>query len=428
MRSLVSRVTGIRPSRVVTGVLVAALLVGLALAIAQDQETLRVRSTVAVTEPTFPAYLARLLGDPLTEGDAYVVHTDGVAAFPAMLAAIDAARTRISLETYIFSNDDTGQQFATALARAARRGVKVKVVLDSVGASEISGVGEQLERAGVQVGWYNKVVGYSLEEANYRTHRKALIIDGAVAFVGGMGLADQWARDVEGEPRWRDTQIELRGPVVDNVEAAFNQNWIETVGLAEPEVQATTGSAHGSGRSIVVWSSSQGGTNALKLLYLLAIASARKTIDIQSPYVVTDESTLWSLQEARKRGVRIRILMEGDITDAKPVKFAGRAAYETLLASGIELYEYQPAMMHAKAMMVDGLMTIVGSANFDNRSLELNDELNVVGFDASLASRLTADFERDITRSTRIDRERWHARPIHIRAREKGWSLFGEIF
>jgi cardiolipin synthase len=144
--------------------------------------------------------------------------------------------------------------------------------------------------------------------------------------------------------------------------------------------------------------------------------------------VVTDESTLWSLQEARKRGVRIRILMEGDITDAKPVKFAGRAAYGTLLASGIELYEYQPAMMHAKAMMVDGLMTIVGSANFDNRSLELNDELNVVAFDASLAGRLTADFERDITRSTRIDPERWGSRPIHIRAREKGWSLFGEIF
>ena len=418
----------IRPGRVATGVIVAVVLVGVGLMIAQDQETLRVRSTLAATEPAFPAYLARLLGDPMTEGDAYVVHTDGVAAFPAMLAAIDAARTRISLETYIFANDDTGQKFATALERAARRGVKVKVVLDSVGASEIAGIGEQLERAGVQVGWYNRVVGFSLEEANYRTHRKALVVDGAVAFVGGMGLADQWARDVEGEPRWRDTQIELRGPIVDNVEAAFNQNWIETVGLAEPEVQATTGRAHGTGRSIVVWSSSEGGMNGLKLLYLLAIASARKTIDIQSPYVVTDESTLWSLQEARKRGVRVRILMEGDVTDAKPVKFAGRAGYDTLLASDIELFEYQPSMMHAKAMMVDGLMTIVGSANFDNRSLELNDELNVVAFDTALAERLTADFERDITRSTRIDPEAWRSRPLHIRAREKGWSLFGEIF
>jgi cardiolipin synthase len=163
-------------------------------------------------------------------------------------------------------------------------------------------------------------------------------------------------------------------------------------------------------------------------MYLLSLASARTSIDIQSPYLITDESTDWSLAEARRRGVRVRLLVEGDITDAKPVKFAGRAAYERFLERGIEVYEYQPAMMHTKAMIVDGILSVVGSANFDNRSFELNDELNVVVFDRTIADRLATDFEHDLTQSKKLDLEQWRSRPLHIRAREKVWSLFGEVF
>jgi len=166
----------------------------------------------------------------------------------------------------------------------------------------------------------------------------------------------------------------------------------------------------------------------MKRLYLLALAAARSTIEIQSPYLITDESTDWSLSDARHRGVRVRLLVEGDVTDAKPVKFAGRAAYERFLEQGIEIYEYQPAMMHTKAMIVDGVLSIVGSANFDNRSLELNDELNVAVFDRTVASRLLADFETDLTKSRKLDLESWRSRPFHIRGREKFWSLFGEVF
>jgi cardiolipin synthase len=166
----------------------------------------------------------------------------------------------------------------------------------------------------------------------------------------------------------------------------------------------------------------------MKLLYLLSIAAARKSLDIQSPYLITDESTQWSLAEARRRGVRVRLLVEGDITDAKPVKFAGRATYERLMAQGIEIYEYQPAMMHTKAMMVDGVLSIVGSANLDNRSLELNDELNVAVFDRDLTQRLLADFETDLKNSKRLDLEEWRSRPLHIRGREQLWSYFGEVF
>ena len=237
---------------------------------------------------------------------------------------------------------------------------------------------------------------------NYRSHRKALVVDGQVAFVGGMGIADQWLHDTTRFPRWRDTQIELHGPAVGDVEAAFNQNWILTGGVVDPEVPPEGPPPKGPARSIVVWSSPQGGANELKLLYLLALAAAREQVDIQSPYLITDESSQWSLQEARQRGVRIRMLVEGDKTDAKTVKYASRADYEHLLEMGIEIAEYQPTMMHTKAMTVDGRLSIVGSANFDNRSLELNDELNVAVFDAALAARLRADFERDLQQSKKL--------------------------
>jgi cardiolipin synthase len=283
----------------------------------------------------------------------------------------------------------------------------------------------RLEKAGCRIGWFNPVGHF--EEMNYRTHRKSLIVDGDVAFIGGMGVADHWGGATPDGPMWRDTQIEVRGPAAIYVESAFNENWIETGGVVEPDL-LTHAEAAGDARSIVVWSSPEGGTNGLKLLYLLAIASARQTIDVQSPYLITDESTMWSLAEARRRGVRVRMLTEGDITDAKPVKFASRALYGDLMSMGIQVYEYQPAMMHVKAMVVDGVLSVVGSANFDNRSLELNDELNIALFDRRVAARLTASFEQDLQQSTRLTLDAWRKRPVHIRAREKAWSLFGELF
>ena len=414
---------------VLIGILVGVLVVGLGLVIAQDQETLRVRTSLAAEDPRFPTYLARLLGSPLTRGDSYFVYTDGDRAFPAMLDAITKARHRISFEAYIFDAGDVPDQFVAAFESAARRGVAVRLVLDAVGGQKIDPKNiERLERAGCKIGWFNKVSGYTLEELNYRTHRKSLVIDGDIAFVGGIGIADQWARDSEKEKKWRDTNVEIRGPAAVNVEASFNENWIETGGVVDPDLLPHDDEPAGPASSIVVWSSPEGGANSLKLLYLLSLAAARRTLDIQSPYLITDESTRWSISEARKRGVRVRLLVEGDITDAKPVKFAGREDYQRMLEEGVEIYEYQPAMMHTKALIVDGVLSIVGSANFDNRSLELNDELNIAVFDRALASRLLEDFERDAKNSMKLDLEEWRSRPLHIRGREKLWSFFGELF
>ena len=418
-----------KPRNLIIGIVIGMVIVGMGLVIAQDQETLRVKTPLAATDDRFPGYLAKLAGHALSSGDRYTVLTNGDAAFPEMLAAIAAAKHRVAFEGYIYNSaDDVARQFTDAFVTAAQRGVEVRLVFDAFGAKVSDEDVSRLENAGCRIGWFNEVRGSSIEEVNYRTHRKALIVDGDVAFVGGIGIADQWARDTEKERKWRDTHVKVVGPAATDIEAAFNENWIETGGVVEPDVIPHDPNPRGPARSIVVWSSPEGGTNALKLIYLLSLAAARETIDIQSPYLITDESTAWSLAEARRRGVRVRMLVEGDITDAKPVKFAGRAQYGKLMQQGIEIYEYQPTMMHTKAVVIDGLVSIAGSANFDNRSFELNDELNVVVFERGFARRLLDDFERDLRHSKRLDLESWRSRPLHIRAREKTWSLFGEVF
>ena len=418
-----------KPRNLLIGIAIAVMVVAGALLIAQDQETLRVRTSLAAADARFPEYLARLLGAPLTSGDAYTVHTDGDQAFPAMLEAIAQARHRISFETYVYNPGEVADQFTAAFEAAARRGVEVRLVLDSIGAGKLEEDHiARLEAAGCKIAWFNKVSGFSIEEANYRTHRKSLVVDGDTAFVGGIGISDQWARDLEKDPKWRDTMIEVRGPAAVYIEGSFNENWIESGEIVEPDLLPHDDQPAGTARSIVVWSGPEGGASGMKLLYLLAMASARKTLDIQTPYLVTDESTEWSLTDAARRGVRVRLLLEGDITDAKPVKFAGRDAYERLMEHGIEIYEYQPAMMHAKVLVVDGVLSVFGSANLDNRSLELNDELNVAVFEPSLAARLLEDFERDLKKTKKIDLESWRSRPIHIRGREQLWSFFGEVF
>jgi cardiolipin synthase len=418
-----------RHHRVLAAVVLVLIVVAVILAFAQDRQTLRVRTSLAMDDPRFPQYLADLLGHRLTSADSYVVHTNGDDALPAMLKAIEGARERISLETYNFEEGEIASRFSDALARAAERGVKVQMVLDAVGSKKMSVQDiDRLEGAGCHIGWVNPLFSYSFAEANYRTHRKALVIDGRVAFVGGMGIGDHYWKDTKSYPRWRDTHVELRGPAVTDVEASFNQNWILTGGVVEPVVRPTEASPAGRASSIVVWSSRQGGFNEMKLLFLMAIAAARHTIDIESPYLITDESSEWSLHEARRRGVRIRFLVDGDKTDARTVKFASRGQYGRLLADGIEIAEYQPTMMHAKVAMIDGIFSIVGSANFDNRSLEMNDELSVAVFDPTLNARLESDFEKDLTVSKKIDLESWRLRSAPERARDWLWSYFGEVF
>jgi cardiolipin synthase len=346
-----------------------------------------------------------------------------------MLDAIGKARRRISFETYIYKDGEIASQFTQAFEAAARRGVRVQLVIDAVGGQ---GIGDEnarrLESAGCRVVRFNTPRWYSLEELNYRTHRKILVVDGEIAFTGGAGIDDQWKGNAQDPEHWRDTMVQIAGPLARLIEGGFYENFAEAAGEITPELDDVPEERDAEGASFIVRSSPTGGSNDLKRLYLLGLASARQSVEITTPYFVTDESSRWALEDAVKRGVKIRLVLEGDITDAMPVKYASRKHYDQLMELGIEIYEYEPTMMHTKTFVVDGAWSMFGSANFDNRSLELNDELNVAVSSRDLAARLLTDFEQDLKASKRLDLATWRHRSLLMKAREQFWAAFGEIF
>jgi cardiolipin synthase A/B len=410
--------------------IVASVIVtlGILLLIAQDQVTLRVSSPVTVDDPTFPDYVASLVGAPVTRGDTYIALQNGDEIFASMLDAIRRARRRISFESFVYSDGEMARAFTQALTDAAHRGVRVRIVLDSFGALDLPRERtEPLRSAGVGLVWFNPLRSWTLEQANYRTHRKILVVDGTVAFTGGVGVADHWRGKARNEHEWRDTQFRITGPAVRAIEAAFYENWLESGGFATPALDPPSADSLGRARSIVVWSNPTAGVNNVKLLYLLSIAGARKSIDIESPYFVLDSSTRGALDAARSRGVRVRLVTDGDCTDTKTVKAASRDGYGSLLDAGYEISEYEPTMMHVKAMVVDGGWSVVGTANFDNRSFELNDELTVAVADPLLAQSLITAFERDRARSRRLNAHEWRNRSVFTRWYQHFWGLFDEV-
>jgi cardiolipin synthase len=417
--------------KLVISILVVCGIIAALLAIAQDQETLRVESAYGAEDRRFPAYLAALLGADATGGNQYQVLANGDQIFPSMLGAIADAKRRVSFETYIYDKGSVGDQFTATLEAAARRGVQVDLVVDAMGSTKVpEETVKRLRDAGAHVGQFGKPNWYRLEELNYRTHRKILVVDGRVGFTGGVGVADHWLGHAQDPDHWRDTMVRIEGPLVRLMEGAFYENFVETLGPVKPALDPPDEWQPPTPRdsAFILRSSPTGGSNDLKRLYLLAIGAAMKTLDICTPYFITDESSEWSLAQAVKRGVKIRVLVEGEHTDARPVKYSSRSAYERLMAQGIELYEYQPTMMHTKAMVVDGVWSMFGSANFDNRSLELNDELNVAVSDRGLAERLQQDFDTDLKSAKRLDLDAWRRRSPLEKAREYFWSYFGEIF
>jgi cardiolipin synthase A/B len=411
------------------GVVIGIGIVALLLYIAQDQFTLYVESPVAASDARAVDYIASLVGAAVERGGEYTVLRNGDQAFPPMLQAIRQAKSRINFESFMYGDGVLGDEFTAEFIAAAKRGATVRIVVDAMGHELSNATQAKLRDAGVMVLLFNSFRPWNLEETNYRTHRKVLVVDGDVAFTGGMGIADQWLGNAQDEEHWRDTQFQVTGPAVRALESSFYENWLESGGGSAPALDPDRPSQGTGARSVVVWSNPTGGASNVKLLYLLSIAAARSTIDIESPYFILDESTRWSLDQARQRGVRVRILTDGHLTDAKAVKYASRHAYQSLLEAGYEIYEYLPTMLHVKAMIVDGVWSVIGSANFDNRSFELNDELTIGVWDAQLARSLVADFESDMAQAKKLDVARWGSeRGFLEKARETFWSLFGEVF
>jgi cardiolipin synthase len=374
----------------------------------------------ATRDPQFLRTMTHLLGSPVVPGNRVTALLNGDQSFPAMLEAIRSAKRSINLEAYIFWSGEVGKTFADALSERARAGVATHLVVDWVGSKKMGdSLLKQMRQAGVEVVKYNPLRWYSLERFNNRTHRKLLVVDGRVGFTGGLGIADLYLGHAQDRDHWRDAQFRAEGPVVGQMQAGFLDNWIETGGaLLDGAEYFPKLDSVGSQAAQAVHSSPGGGTENLRLMFLLAIASATRSILVANSYFVPNSLAVAMLVDARRRGVHVEIIVPGPISDAQVVRKASRAKWGPLLEAGVNIYEYQPTMYHTKVMVVDDYWVSVGSTNFDNRSFRLNDEANLNVFDEEFARAQAAVFAEDRARSRKVTLEEWHRRPIWERLEE----------
>jgi cardiolipin synthase A/B len=365
-----------------------------------------------IADVAFLQTMHALTGAPLARGNRVDILRNGAQFFPSMLAAIRGAQKTINLEFYIYWDGEVGRTFAEALAERARAGVQVKVILDAVGSVTMSGsLIEFMSRNGIDVEWYHPLRWYTLSRYNHRTHRKLLIVDGCIGFSGGAGIADTWLGDADSREHWRETMIRVEGPVVTQMQSAFMDNWIKSRGelLTGLDYFPTIEPA-GNHVAQVIKSSPSEGSSTVKLLYIISVVSATKSIYISSAYFIPDRDTLRALEGAVRRGVDVRVIVPGDFNDLPVVRQASRWHYDMLLRHGIRIFEYKPTMMHAKTMVVDGLWTTIGSSNFDDRSFRLNDEVNVNVYDAGIAAQMQEMFSEDLKQCEEISLRKWFRR------------------
>jgi len=412
---------------IAVAVTVIAGLVALNLRTGEKEIEHQIARLYATSDPQFERAMGVLLGPPIVGTNRFDVLVNGDEIFPSMLAAIRSARSTISFESYIYWSGAVGKAFADALAERARAGVRVHLLLDWIGSNKIDP--QQLalmERAGVEVRRFHEPRWYHLARMNNRTHRKLLIVDGRIGFTGGVGIADEWSGHAQDPSHWRDTHFRAEGPVVAQMQAVFMDNWVKVTGnvLHGPGYFPAVDAA-GTSRGQVFSSSPEGGSESMRLMYLLAITAAARSIDLSSAYFVPDDLTLRTLVAAARRGVRVRIITPGEHMDAETVRRASRAAWGDLLQAGVAIFEYQPTMYHCKVMIVDGLWVSVGSTNFDNRSFSLNDEANLNILDSDFARRQVEIFEQDIARSREITLAQWQQRPLREKLIEHAAALVG---
>jgi len=373
----------------------------------------RISEIYAVQDPQFLRTMSHLLGPPLVGGNHVQELINGDEIFPPMLAAIRAARRTITFETFIYWSGDIGREFAEALAERAQAGVKVHVLVDWVGSLKMDDeLLDLMEDAGVELHKYHPLHWYHLARMNNRTHRKLLVVDGTVGFTGGVGIADEWLGDAQDADHWRDSHFRIEGPAVAHMQAAFLDNWMKTSGeVLHGEDYFPPLQPVGEHYAQVFKSSANEGSESVRLMYLLSIASARKTIYIANAYFVPDDLSVETLVRALERGVKVRIILPGTRIDSEPVRRASRARWGDLLEAGAEIYEYQPTMYHCKVMVVDDVWVSVGSTNFDSRSFRLNDEANLNIYDHAFAQRQIDIFEDDLKKSRQITYAEWQHRP-----------------
>ena len=357
--------------------------------------------------------LAVLTGGAVHEGNRCQVLQNG-ALFPAMIADIQAARHTVHLETFVWTAGEVERQFVDVLCAKAREGVKVRLLIDALGGSSATEARLcELREAGVELNLYCRPAWWNLRRFNHRTHRKILILDGAVGYTFGHGIADQWLGDGEDKDHWRVTAVRLEGPVASALQSVFLENWIEETNCVPAGDGCYPGpEPKGDVAAHVVSSASEEVGSKVALLYTVAIASARKEVIIQNPYFAPDDGVCELFAKMVKRGVAVHLMLPGRKTDSPFVRLAGTYLYQSLLEAGVRVYEFEPTLPHQKIVIVDRIWSHVGSTNFDARSLALNEEVGVGILGKETAEELRAAFVEDLKRSSELQLERWRRRPL----------------
>jgi cardiolipin synthase A/B len=356
------------------------------------------------------------------------VLANGERFYQAQLEAIRGATRSINMEAYIFERGEVAQQFLDAMAERARAGVKVNLAMDAIGSFSTTRQGycRELVRAGGKVEFYHPFSWRSMAAINNRTHRELLIVDGRIGFIGGAGVADHWLKGKKGRQRWRDTVVRVDGDIVSNLQASFAENWLEACGeVIFGEEYFASPQKTGKAKAMVINSApSAGGSTRARILFQSLVSAARSSIRITSPYFLPDSSMLKELVRAARRGVQTTVIVPGRKSDHGLTRSSSRRLYGKLLQAGVRIYEYQPAMIHAKIMIVDDLWSVTGSTNFDNRSFGLNDEVNLAVRDPAFASDLATDFASDMAASREITLTDWKRRSLPEKLHEAiGWVL-----
>lgn len=377
----------------------------------------KVASEYDVRDPQFVGSMGSLFGQVLIGGNTVDSLVNGDEIFPAMLDGIASAQRTITFETYLFLPGEVAATFAKALAERARAGVKVHVIIDYVGGGAVETPDiAMMKQAGADVRWYHPLSWWQLwstMKVNFRTHRKLLVIDGKVGFIGGVGIADQWEGDAQDPFHWRDNHYRVEGPIVAQLQAAFIDNWIDITGqVLHGKDYFPALEPRGEMVAQVLKSSVNGGGESVQLMYIMSFAAARRRVCLATPYFVPDRVTMNAITAATKRGVKVQVIVPGRHTDSPLSLQSSRAKWGELIRAGVEIYMYEPTMYHTKLMVVDDLWVSIGSANLDSRSFKLNDEANMNVLDPGFAAEQVRIFETDLRQSRRVTYDEWSKRSM----------------
>ena len=368
-----------------------------------------------VSDPLFPRSIELFTGTHIEPGNQIEILLNGEGTYPKLWEDLASAKETITMQMYYSQPGVVADTVAKYLTERARAGVRVLLLLDAFGSGTLTEEWKKgLRDAGVEIGWLRKVRWYTLHKASQRSHVRVVVVDGRVGYTGGFGIADYWLGNGRQKEQWRETNVRFSGPTVAALQAAFAAGWAETTGelltggVFFPPVSFET---DGTVQAGLMHSLPTIGSTPAERFIALSIAGSRKTLYISNSYFVPSADFCQLLVKAAKRGVDVRVLTVSSETDIKTTWYAGRALYEELLEAGVRIYEYKPAMMHSKTIVVDGLFSVIGSMNFDNRSIAFNNESQIVALDARVGKEMDEIFLEDLEHSEEIKLETFRQRP-----------------